>query len=136
MIVPVRLLPIAALTVLLAACGGAGYSTPATSAAPGSAGTTLPASSAGSPLSFARGSSQDVDAFAGTTPYSYGITSSNTACANGAPGTAQNAGGYGVTVTIPAAAAVGCSATLSVGFTVLGTATPVLTDVIYVFVGA
>jgi len=135
-IASLRLLPIAAFTVLLAACGGGGYSSPATSSAPGSAGTTIPASSAASPLSFARGSSQDVDAFAGATPYSYTIASSNTACANGTPGTAQNTGGYGVTVTIPATAAVGCSATLTVTFTILGSNTSVLTDSIFVFVGA
>jgi hypothetical protein len=132
MIASMRLLPIAAFTVLLTACGGGGYSSPAVSTAAGGAGTTVPASAASSPLSVARGTSKEVDAFAGTTPYSYNITSSNALCATGTAATPANASAYGVAVGVPAAAVAGCTATLSVSFVLLGSATPVLVDSIFV----
>jgi hypothetical protein len=126
-----RLLPIA-LTALLTACGGGGYGAPATSTLQGSAGTTIPATSSTSPLTVVRGNTSEVDAFAGSTPYSYTVTSSNAACAIGTPATSVTTGAYGVAVSVPATAAAQCTATLTVNFTLAGSSTSVLADTIFV----
>jgi hypothetical protein len=117
-----RLLPVALLAASFAGCGGGGgYGSPATVSAPGT-----------SPLSIFRGNSFEVDAFAGATPYSYNITSTNSACATGTAATPANSAAYGVQVTVPAAAPAGCTAVLSVNFTQAGSTTPALVDQIFV----
>jgi hypothetical protein len=126
-----RLLPIA-LVAALSACGGGGYGAPATSMLQGSAGTTIPATSSTSPLAVVRGSASEVDAFAGATPYSYAITSSNAACATGTAATSATTGAYGVLVSVPNTAAAQCTATLTVNFTLAGSSTSVLADTIFV----
>src|SRR5471032_1612734 len=128
-----RFLPIAALAAIVTGCGGGGYGSPAVSSAPGSAGTTIPATSSVSPLALVRGSSAEVDAFAGATPYSYNVTSTNSSCAVGTAATPANSAAYGVQVTVPSTAAAGCSAILSVNFTLAGSSSPVLVDQIFVF---
>jgi hypothetical protein len=128
----VRLLPIAAFVLLITGCGGGGYGAPATSSAPGSAGTTIPLTSSVSPLAITRGNSFEVDAFAGSTPYSYNVTSTNASCAVGTAATPANSAAYGVQVTVPASATAGCGAVLSVNFTQAGSSSPVLVDQIFV----
>jgi len=126
-----RLLPIV-LAGLLTACGGGGYGAPATSTVQGSAGTTIPSTSSTSPLAIVRGNTSEVDAFAGSTPYSYSVTSSNAACATGTPATPSTPAAYGVLVSVPATAAAQCTATLTVNFVLAGSSTPVLADTIFV----
>jgi hypothetical protein len=128
-----RFFPIAALAAVVTGCGGGGYGSPAVSGVSGSAGTTIPTTSSVSPLAIVRGGSVEVDAFAGATPYSYNVTSTNASCAFGTPATPLNSAAYGVAVTVPAAATAGCSAVLSVNFTQAGSSSPVLVDQIFVF---